>query len=311
MPRKRTRRNSIPPSKQPRAHRVIDSFTEQDLEDWSSRAELYQSYCDKVYFELEAQRAQHYDALCSALQSTPSIEVQLDGWMRVTDYRWSLAPLSSVGSIKQIGGRFNIGKELNRARGQAFPSLYIGQSFATCLCEFFGTSLSNGMNPLSLHELALRREISFTTLRLEGNIDHVLDLRTPTHLKPFTDIIKRFRLSSDTQRFARKNRIRPSKLAQTPNALLKIILSASAQWRMEPNMFGVPAPSQIFGIFARDAGFEAILYPSQQGDANCLAVYPQNFVSSNSSIIVVGATPTNATCIVLDKDHLCMDELVL
>ena len=71
-------------------------------------------------------------------------------------------------------------------------------------------------------------------------------------------------------------------------------------------MFGIPAASQIFGRFVKDAGFEAILYPSQRGGRMCLAVFPQNFRDSDARIAVVGAVPPGASCTVLDKSDQCL-----
>jgi hypothetical protein len=69
-------------------------------------------------------------------------------------------------------------------------------------------------------------------------------------------------------------------------------------------MFGIPASSQIFGRLVRDAGFEAILYPSQRAAGMNLAVFVENFRDSSSRIEVVGGAPAGATFLMLDKDSL-------
>lgn len=307
MSRNRSRRKPVPPTRITRTGAVLDKFTEYDLEHWNTRSFDFQRYSDKVYFQLEEARAQNYDKLCSALQSIPSIEVRVDNWMRVTDYRWSLTPLSSAGSIKQIGGRFNIGEDIDRARGKHFPALYIGQTLETCMCEFFSSPLNTKDGALTLHELALRRPTSFTTFALQGHIEHVLDLRRHEHLRPFVDIIRKFRLSSETQRFGRQANLPPRTLVNTTYALWKRVLAPSTIWRIEPNVCGIPASSQIFGRFVRDVGFEAVLYPSQQGNEECMAIFPENFVGSGSRIEIVGGVPDGASCTVIDKDHACLD----
>jgi hypothetical protein len=53
---------------------------------------------------LERQRAAHYDELCAALRAVAAISASVDGWVRVTDWRWNLTPLSPAGSLKEIGG---------------------------------------------------------------------------------------------------------------------------------------------------------------------------------------------------------------
>lgn len=101
---------------------LLDQFTARDLEVWETRSIDLQSYHDRVYYDLERQRAARYEELCVALREVPATEVSVDGWVRVTDWRWGLTPLSAAGSLKGIGGRFNVGGDLDRARGQAVPA---------------------------------------------------------------------------------------------------------------------------------------------------------------------------------------------
>jgi RES domain len=288
---------------------ILDAFTAHDLEVWATRSTDVQAYYDRVYYDLERQRVAHYDELCSALRAVPEIEVVVDRWVRVTDWRWNLIPLSAAGSIKAIGGRFNIGSDLDRARGQAFPCLYLAHDVETAYREYFGAPLSSRSTKLTLGEFALRRETSFTTFSLKGRLDQVFDLRERSGLANFVKITSKFDVSSDTQKFARKAGLPPPPprlIIKTPHELQKRLLTPPGVWRLEPQMFGIPATSQIFGRFIRDAGFEAILYPSQQGGETCLAVFPENFRASSSRIEVVGDVPPGASCTVLDKDHLCL-----
>jgi hypothetical protein len=88
------------------------------------------------------------------------------------------------------------------------------------------------------------------------------------------------------------------------------LLIGPAEWRAEPQMSGIPAASQIFGRFVRDAGFDAVLYHSQQGETTCVAVFTENFRASTSRIEVVGGVPSKASCTVMDKDNLCLDGLI-
>jgi RES domain len=282
----------------------LDSFTEAQLDDWARGGDLLQWLADKVYFELEALRAAKYDALCDALRSSPGVSIDVNGWSRVTDWRWCLSPLSPAGSIKGIGGRFNIGETLDRARGQAFPCLYIAQSIETAYAEYFGESLSTQMGPLTLGEFALRRSSSFTTFLLNGRVERVLDLRDDTSLKSFADIIRRFSISSLTKAAFRSAGLPQREIIRSPKQLRRRLLMEPKSWRQEPTVFGIPVASQIFGRFVRDADWEAILYPSQRGNDLCLGVFPENFQASDSRIEVVGAIPSGASHIVLDKEHL-------
>lgn len=71
-----------------------------------------------------------------------------------------------------------IGRDLDRARGQAFPCLYIAADVETAYGEYFGAPLDSHAGGLSLQELALRRQTSFTTFALAGALEHVFDLRS-------------------------------------------------------------------------------------------------------------------------------------
>lgn len=110
---------------------VLDAFTQQDLDTWDTRSTDLQRYCDRVYYDLERQRAAHYDELTAALRAVSAVDVSVHNWIRTTDWRWSLTPLSPAGSLNGIGGRFNIGRDLDRARGQAFPCLYVANNIET------------------------------------------------------------------------------------------------------------------------------------------------------------------------------------
>jgi hypothetical protein len=283
---------------------VLDAFTEQQMQLWDDQGHTLQRLSDRIYFELERQRVAHYDALCTSLHAVPSVIVDVTDWSRVTEWRWNLTPLSSVGSLNGVGGRFNIGNDLDRARNQAFESLYIAESVDTALAEYFGGSPSSLKSGLSLSDLALRRRSSFTTFVLKGQLEQVLDLRTDKALGAFADIIKDFDISEETKHAVRIAGLPPRAIMRSARELWKQLLVPPSEWRLEPQAHGIPAACQIFGGFARDAGFEGILFPSQQGSGFCLAVYPGNFRASDGRLEVVGAIPEGATHTILDKDHL-------
>jgi hypothetical protein len=120
-----------------------------------------------------------------------------------------------------------------------------------------------GAGKLTLGEFALRRPTSFTTFSLRGSLDQVFDLRERSGLTQFAKIIAQFDVSTDTKAFARKAGLQQRQLLKTPHQLWKRLLIGPAEWRAEPQMSGIPAASQIFGRFVRDAGFDAVLYRSQ------------------------------------------------
>jgi hypothetical protein len=283
---------------------VLDSFTQRQLQAWESRGDTLQWLSDRIYFELERQRVAQYDALCEALRTPPAVAVDVTNWARVTDWRWNFSPLSSAGSLNGIGGRFNIGKDLDRARNQAFRSLYIAENVETAFSEYFAGPRDKIIRELTLSELALRRPSSFTTFLLRGQIEQALDLRSYKCLDAFAKIIKHFDISRQTKIAIRKAGLPPRPMMRSAKELWTQILVAPSVWRLEPQVYGVPAACQILGRFARDSGFEAVLFPSQLGPGSCLAVYPDNFRASAARIEVVGEVPDGATHTIVDKNHL-------
>src|SRR5882724_6599603 len=170
---------------------------------WQVLSAAEQLYHDRVYFDLELQRTTHHEALCVALESIEPTAVTLDPpWCRITDWTWNLTPLSSAGSVKGIGQRFNIGVDLDRARGQAFPCLYLAQDEKTAQLEKFGPLEHGSGGTLSTYDFALRTPESFVTFALTGHVDAVLDVRSHGPLNAFAKIIQRFSISAETKRFA-------------------------------------------------------------------------------------------------------------
>jgi hypothetical protein len=82
------------------------------------------------------------------------------------------------------------------------------------------------------------------------------------------------------------------------------ILLAPEAWRSEPQLFGIPAANQIFSRYILGAGFEGVIYPSQQGGNACLAIYPENVAGTH--IEVTGGTPPQAAHLVMDAHSRCV-----
>ena len=80
----------------------------------------------KLFFSLEAQRVRHYEELIEAIRSSVRREpIQINGWSRAVTVKWTNNPLSAVGSLTHIGGRFNYGRQINEHQFTPFPALYI------------------------------------------------------------------------------------------------------------------------------------------------------------------------------------------
>jgi hypothetical protein len=282
----------------------LDVFTGEQLARWTANSVAAQQCANALYFDLERQRQNHYEALVESVRQVESISLSVDSWVRVTDFRWNLEALSSAGSISGIGGRFNIGQELRVATGQSAPCLYIAEDRATAELEHFGAPLERLIGELSVQEYALRRPTSFTTFILRGRISNVFDLRNEKSIQAFVDIIKSFSLLAATQSKYRALRLPVPRLARTTKELMRLLLARPENWRQMPQLMGHPAPCQTFGWFLHEAGFEGVLYPSQRGGGRCLGIFPKNFKNSDSRIEITGDAPPGATHTCIDKDNL-------
>jgi hypothetical protein len=85
---------------------------------------------------------------------------------RIVDYRYSLDPLSTAGSVRNDGGRFNIGAALSPGAFTAFPALYVAEDYPTAFLERFGSRLLTGEVARQPRECAGRwRCMAFSTRR--------------------------------------------------------------------------------------------------------------------------------------------------
>jgi hypothetical protein len=152
----------------------------------------------------------------------------------------------------------------------------------------------------------LRRQSSFVSVIISGQLENVFDLREESKLSAFVSIVKRFTLTKETREIARKNGIPRGSLVRSAKQLKTKLLASSKEWRVEPLLADIPAPSQVFGRYIEAAGYEGLLFPSQQGGTLCLAIYPRNFARSNAYLEVRGRPPSNSTCTRLDRANLCL-----
>src|SRR5277367_3234205 len=104
--------------RRPKKSILLDAFTQPDLDSWNRHGESLQAAADRVYFDLERQRAAQHEALCKSLHASAAIAIDVASWVRVTEWRWNLTPLSAADSLKGIGGRFSEGEKHDRARNQ-------------------------------------------------------------------------------------------------------------------------------------------------------------------------------------------------
>ena len=217
-----------------------------------------------------------------------------DGWARIVDYRYCLAPLSVAGSLKGNGGRFNIGGSLNPAVFPPFPALYIAEDYPTAFRERFGNEADVKSRGLTATQLALRTPASFTHVVLRGQLELVIDIRELRSLQLFAAVLRKFSLPDHIRRLSHQLGMRsPPFLVRSAGALQRQLLLPD--WRVLPAQFDLPSNSQVFGRIAAAAGAHGILYPSaRHAGKECLAIYPQNWKSSASYVEVKDGAPTGA-----------------
>ena len=236
------------------------------------------------YSELACQRNTIQDQIQQALIQT-AIPYEISQWQRAVKYKYGLHPLSTVGSLSFIGGRFNTGKGVN-SEVPFFPGLYLAQNKDTALQEHLGQISNEHLTP---REIALTNPTSETIVSISGKLDKVFDLTHPDTLIPFIKLIKNFKFSKELKATAKKLKLQDSKIIKTPEALLETFLDPN--WRASPSQFDIPSNSQILGHLVYSAGVEGILYPSKFTGQLCLVVYPKNFLNTDSFIMLDDEAP--------------------
>ncbi len=278
----------------------LERFTAASMREWKDVATRLGALHRILYFELESLRQRDESRLIDAVRVASSSSFVVDSWSRVVDYRYSLEPLSVDGSLKSIGGRFNIGAELSPGAFTAFPALYLAENYPTAFQERFGSLPGMHSSGLTGEELALRKVDSFTQVRVRGFLENVLDVGDLSALKPIADIIKEFPLPKAVPATVRRLKIsRTPWLIRSPLTLQRQLLHPA--WRMLPMQFDLPSNSQIFGRLASAAGVHGILFPSARSPRHqCLALYPQNWAGSTSYVEVADGAPNAARLVRID-----------
>ncbi len=270
----------------------LDRFSEVDLEKWDVLSRSLDQLHNILYFDFAAQRNSLKRELIDALQAPVFPVFKFSDWFRILPYRYSLQPLSAAGSLNGVGGRFNVGRDVPKSNSQWWPALYLANNFETAYRENFGLTKEENTCGLNPEELQLSAVGSFSTVKVEGNIERVFDITDPSVLKPFCDVLKRCKMPAEVARILRKLKLDPSKATKigTPNQLMKAVMSPS--WRAWPVQFDLPSQSQVLGSLLIEAGFEAVVYPSSRTGDTCLAVFPCNLASESTEIRLAQGYPS-------------------
>ena len=275
---------------------LLEYFSDTQLIGWLARAQDIQNYHYLWFFELERQRATNHKKLIEALATVPGVSVDLAGWGRALPYRYSHLPLSCVGSLRWVGGRFNYGTDIDAARYVPFPALYLAENLETGFREMFGLVREDRRGGLTAKELALCGESGVTWVAVQGVVQNVFDLTNPDNLREFVKVLATFKLSRDVRATEEKLRATPLRLIASVNDLHDSFMTEN--WREFPAQLSTPANSQLFGHLISHAGFEGVLYSSTVTGKQNLALFSRQFQNS-ASIVRALDPPVGAICVEL------------
>lgn len=270
----------------------LDRFSEGSLGRWSELSADLDELQDILYFNLEPERRRRRPELLKALKVTPAAPLELENWVRIVDYQWTLHPLSAAGSLTSIGGRFNAGTEIDSQTFSPWPSLYLASDHATAYREKFQIEAGQTVEGLSPEELALSPGKSHTTVVLNGRLSRIFPLM-PETLGPVARVLGKIKMPERAERIKRKLKFKPDDLRMLTTGKQLHDVAALHNWRVLPIQFGLPSPSQILSELIRAADFEAVSYQSSKSGGTCLAVFVDR-LAPGSFIELSGNHPAGA-----------------
>jgi hypothetical protein len=260
------------------------------LESMSAAKQRTQDLLDYnwTYFsDLAKQRNQKIEEIKKALISSCISDFKFENWQRAVKYKYSLHPLSTVGSLSFIGGRFNAGLDVN-VNVPSHPALYLAADKDTALQETLGQQ-DGQHSELTAQEIALTNPQSQTIVSVSGQLDKLFDLRSAKHLRQLMLILKHFEISDGLVKRAKELSLDAPNIIQTGKQLLDTVLNKN--WRDFPVNLEVPSNSQIFGHLLLISGIDGVVYPSKFTGKDCVALFPQNFEGGTSFIKLDGDAP--------------------
>lgn len=281
---------------------LLESGSIKELKEAKLNYQNLLKYHWNYYSELARQRNEIQDQIKEALIQT-CVPYEITEWQRAVKYKYGLHPLSTAGSLVDIGGRFNTGSNVNTEL-PSFSALYIAKNKDTALQEHLGQIPNDRLTP---REVALMNPSSETIVSLSGRLDKVFDLTDEKKLEPFLRLIKQFKISKELKVMAHQSGEPNPETIKTLKQLCDSLLMI--QWREHPSRYDIPANSQIFGHLVYSAGIEGILYPSKLTKEPCLALYPKNFVDTESYIEIDDEPPHKKVPVKIDGSNWRLCEL--
>lgn len=259
------------------------------------------------YSELAFQRNAIAEELMDAISENCIEDYTFHTWQRALQWKYTNHPLCTIGSLKQYGGRFNIGEDISPSGAlQTFPAFYIAQDQVTAKAEAFGNPIS-GFN-LSADEVSLVNKRSYGCISISGSLDKVIDLTKRSSLTKFVRLIAKFKIPQSIYDSAAHLNLPPPTLINSTALLLDSFLASD--WRKEPAQFDIPANGQIFGQLAYKAGVDGILFKSSKTKKFCLAIFPSNFANGNSFLQLDDEPPEKWIVRLIDSNNfeLCQKD---
>lgn len=276
---------------------LLDQFSVNDIHKWTAHKDKFLKYHWDYYNDLAYQRSKVIDKIKKSLLGAAQKNFPFDNWQRAVKYRYTNDPLSVEGSLFDPGGRFNIG-DINPSQFPPFPALYMARDKDTAIQELLnqGVEKNARLDPL---ELALTNPDSISIVSVSGLLSSIINLKEPSNLEPFINLIKDFIVPEYLKKAAKDIKEKEPELIRSVPKLIESLMDPN--WRVWPMQFDVPVASQIFGQMVSNTGIEGILYTSKFTSKDCLAIFPQNF-DENAFIELDGQIPQATKISRLDRE---------
>ena len=272
---------------------ILEQGSLQQLKEQKKRTQDLINYHAFLYTSLAVQRDKVKDAIHASLRSKCIQNYKFSKWQRSVRYKYSLHPLSCVGSTTFIGQRFNYGKEINGTLSP-FPALYLAKDKKTAIHESLATiKKSKKRSELDSFDLAMTNPQSQAIVSVSGKLETVFDLRNSKALSSYISIIKKFKIDPQLRSKARLLKIDAPKLVRTSKELLGSIMRNN--WRDMVVLYNTPSNGQIIGQIMLEAGICGILYKSTLNEKECLAIFPDSFKNNDSFVCLNDDPPCSET----------------
>lgn len=115
----------------------LDRFNDVAIGRWLDISRDLDEMEALLFFGLQPEQRRLRPEVLESLARSPSLAVPFVDWVRIVPYRYSNSPLSCAGSMKGVGGRFNVGCELDSDTLAPWPALYLAEDYETAFRRSF------------------------------------------------------------------------------------------------------------------------------------------------------------------------------